>query len=90
MSYDAFRGNRRPSLGVELELQLVDAETMALRAAIEDVLNGVPEPMRRFFRACLLEGAVMRPGDAWALKDEFDGMLCRLYGPPTFHPLTMS
>ncbi len=50
---------------------------------------GVPEPMQRFLRACLLEGRRMRPDDAWKLLDEFDEMLRGLYGPPTFHHLTM-
>jgi hypothetical protein len=48
------------------------------------------EPMRRFVRACLLEGVRMRPGDAWALQDEFAGLLRRLYGPPKFHHLDMN
>lgn len=39
----AFRGNERFSLGVELELQLVDAHTGALTSAIDEVLARVPE-----------------------------------------------
>jgi len=38
-----FVPNDYPTLGVELELQLVDAETLALRSAIHDVLDGLPE-----------------------------------------------
>lgn len=37
-----FTPNDRPTLGVEVELQLVDARTMALRPAIEAVLAGLP------------------------------------------------
>ncbi len=40
-----FRGNRWPTLGVEIELQLVDARTMALRSAIGDVLAELPEAL---------------------------------------------
>jgi hypothetical protein len=54
------------------------------------VPEAVPAPMRRFFDACLLEGPRMRPDDAWALLEEFDELLERLYGPPKFHPLTMT
>ena len=49
----------------------------------------MPPPMQRFVRSCLLEGPAMRPGDAWQLLDEFDGLLRGLYGPPTFHHLDM-
>jgi hypothetical protein len=50
--------------------------------------DAVPAPMRSFFASCLLPGQRMRPDDAWALFDEFAGVLHRLYGPPRFHPLT--
>jgi serine/threonine protein kinase len=50
----------------------------------------VPVPMQHFFASCLLEGARMRPDDAWALADEFDELLRRLYGPPKFHELTLT
>jgi serine/threonine protein kinase len=50
----------------------------------------MPAPMRRFVSTCLLEAPRMRPGDAWELLDEFDELLRRLYGPPTFHPLTLT
>lgn len=37
-----FHPNPKPTLGVELELGLVDAETLALRSAILDVLDALP------------------------------------------------
>ena len=49
----------------------------------------VPAAMQRFFKSCLLEGARMRPADAWALLDEFDALLRQLYGPPKFHRFLM-
>jgi hypothetical protein len=52
--------------------------------------DAVPAPMRRFLETCLLEGAKMRPRDAWELLDEFDELLRQLYGPPKFHDLTMT
>jgi hypothetical protein len=50
----------------------------------------VPLPMRRFLGTCLLESPRMRPDDAWALQEDFDDLLHALYGPPTFHELTLT
>ena len=52
--------------------------------------EAVPPPMRRFLEACLLESASMRPDDAWALMEDFDELLYGLYGPPSFHELTLT
>jgi hypothetical protein len=52
--------------------------------------EAVPPPMRRFLNTCLLESASMRPDDAWALLEDFDDLLQALYGPPTFHELTLT
>jgi hypothetical protein len=52
--------------------------------------EAVPAPLRRFFEGCLLAGVTMRPHDAWALLEEFDELLRRLYGPPEFHLLTLN
>jgi hypothetical protein len=49
----------------------------------------VPLLMRRFIQSCLLDGARMRPHDAWAVLEDFDELLRRLYGPPKFHELTL-
>jgi serine/threonine protein kinase len=50
----------------------------------------IPPPMRQFFAGCLLEGPRMRPDDAWSVQDEFGDMLRRVFGPPTFVPLTLT
>lgn len=52
--------------------------------------QAVPLPMQRFVKTCLLESAAMRPDDAWALMEDFDDLLYALYGPPKFHPLTLT
>jgi len=54
------------------------------------VPDGVPRPMRRFFQTCLLDSPSMRPSDAWALIEDFDGMLRAIYGPPKFHELVLT
>ncbi|MCA9054814.1 MAG: glutamate--cysteine ligase, partial [Planctomycetaceae bacterium] len=41
-----FTRNETPSLGVEVELQLVDAETFELTSAIEPVLSRLPEELK--------------------------------------------
>ncbi len=45
MSAITFTRNERPTLGVEVELQLVDAESYELTPAIEAILTRVPEPL---------------------------------------------
>jgi serine/threonine protein kinase len=50
----------------------------------------VPAALQSFIHGCLLDGVRMRPQDAWELQDEFSALLCRLYGSPEFHPLTMT
>ncbi len=38
-----FTSNPRPTIGVELELGLVDAETMALRSSVSELLQSLPQ-----------------------------------------------
>ena len=51
MSDRSFHRNDWPTLGVELELQLVDAESMALKSASADVLAHLPGDLRGHERA---------------------------------------
>jgi len=58
MVFDEFQGSRWPSLGVELELQLVDAQSLALTSAIGEVLPAIPERFRdaiqpEFYDCCV-------------------------------------
>ncbi len=46
MSELRFRGNSWPTLGVEVELQLVDSRTMALRSAIAEILGDLPASLQ--------------------------------------------
>ena len=39
----SFQGNARHTLGVEVELQLVDRETLALANSVREILDRVPE-----------------------------------------------
>jgi carboxylate-amine ligase len=42
MTDRSFHRNDWPTLGVEVELQLVDAESMALKSAVAEVLADLP------------------------------------------------
>ena len=46
-----FVANERPSLGVEIELNLVDSQTMALRSAISEILAELPAGAGRLGQA---------------------------------------
>jgi carboxylate-amine ligase len=46
VSLYAFVSNSRPTLGVEIELNLVDERTMALRSGIFPILESLPEELR--------------------------------------------
>jgi carboxylate-amine ligase len=59
MSDEQFHRNEWPTLGVEVELQLVDAETMALRSAIGGVMARLPagllDSVKPEFMQCYVE-----------------------------------
>jgi carboxylate-amine ligase len=55
MSNYQFKVNDHPSLGVELELNLVDSETMALRSGIESILGTLPPTFQESVKPELLQ-----------------------------------
>ena len=59
MSEDGFAGNPWPTLGVEVELQLVDARTLGLRSGITEVLAdltpGLRDSVKPEFMQCYVE-----------------------------------
>jgi len=58
MSALVFTRNELPSIGVELELQLVDAESFALTNRIEDVLAALPEDLRDVVKPELMQSYI--------------------------------
>jgi glutamate---cysteine ligase / carboxylate-amine ligase len=50
-----FVSNPRPSLGVEIELDLVDSRTMALRSGASQILSEVPPELERSIKPELLQ-----------------------------------
>lgn len=55
MSELRFRGNRRPTLGVEIELQIVDARTMELKSGIGAILADLPTSLCEFVKPEFLQ-----------------------------------
>jgi len=54
-----------------------------------DLPPRVPRPIQALLRACLLPAPQRRPGDAWQVFEDFQGLLRALYGPPRFRPFHM-
>ena len=50
-----FTHNDYPTIGVEIELQIVDAETLALKSSITDILTAVPANMTDRFKPELMQ-----------------------------------
>ena len=51
----AFRSNDRPTIGIELELGIVDAQTMSLTSAIQPLIELLPEKRRIDFKPELMQ-----------------------------------
>jgi hypothetical protein len=54
-----------------------------------DLPASIPAPLQRFIIGILRLPHARRPGDAGALRQEFDELLQQLYGPRTFRELTI-
>jgi carboxylate-amine ligase len=55
MSPYKFVSNERPTLGVEIELQLVDAETLGLRSGINEILSRLPRALEATVKPELMQ-----------------------------------
>jgi len=58
MFSDGFQNNKLPTLGVELELQIIDPDTLALQPGIDLILDGLPAHLegsvkREFHASCV-------------------------------------
>ncbi|HID22020.1 MAG TPA: YbdK family carboxylate-amine ligase [Planctomycetaceae bacterium] len=58
MSALKFTRNEYPTIGVEIELQLLDAETLELSSAIDAILKRVPKDMNGFIKPELMQSYV--------------------------------
>lgn len=77
---EPFRRNDWPTLGVEVELQLVDKETMELKSAISDVLDQVPDDVRDSVKPEFLQCYVeLNTGVCRTVRDvesDLNGKIC--------------
>jgi carboxylate-amine ligase len=102
MAREPFRRNDWPTLGVEIELQLVDARTLSLRSAIADLLSALPPGLHNSvkpeFMQCYVEinsevgRTVGEVGDdlarkVCAVERAADGLGLRLFWAAT-HPFS--
>lgn len=53
-----FRSNDRPTIGVELELGLIDRDTMALSSSIDEVLSRIPDDLAPFCKPELMQSVL--------------------------------
>lgn len=74
-----FKANETHTLGVELELGLIDAETGALKSAIAPLLERLPEPVRQWCKPelmqCCVEIITDVCADVDAVKADLSGKL---------------
>ncbi|MEM7334489.1 MAG: hypothetical protein AAF490_20605 [Chloroflexota bacterium] len=57
--------------------------------ATKTVPTSVPKPIGAFLKACLIGSPHRRPQNSWALFDDFQEILQRLYGAPKFRPFSL-
>jgi len=58
MSKLTFHASSGPTLGIEIELALVDAETMALASGIQPILDRIPDPLKGNVKPELMQSCV--------------------------------
>lgn len=79
-----------PSPATDIYMASKCAVTLLGGHAATGVLpSTVPDPIKAFLQGCMLTAQSKRPHDAGALHEEFDELLLRLVGKPTYRPLAM-
>lgn len=84
MLENRFRGSSLPTVGVELELQLVDASTLALRDGIDAIFAEIPAELsswvRREFHTCCVEVATDVCASVDEIRRDLKAKLLRVAG----------
>jgi glutamate---cysteine ligase / carboxylate-amine ligase len=75
MSEPRFRGNPWPTLGVEVELQLVDSRSMALKSAIAEIRADLPAALRDSVKPEFMQCYVEINTDVCRTADEVEADL---------------
>lgn len=53
------------------------------------LVNPSDRHINQFLEGCTLTSPIQRPQNAWELKEEFDGLIERLWGPRSFRPFSI-
>jgi carboxylate-amine ligase len=84
MLNDHFHASSSPTLGVELELQIVDASTLALQDGVDGILAELPEELHRSvtreFHTCCVEISTEICSDIDAVRRDLKAKLRRVAG----------
>jgi carboxylate-amine ligase len=79
-----FRASSLPTLGVELELQLVDASTLTLRNGVDGILTEVPPTLsnsvKREFHSCCVEISTDVCANVDEVRRDLKSKLCLVAG----------
>jgi hypothetical protein len=62
---------------------------MAAKTLLWLLPANAPKELRTFFESCAASRLARRPDDAWALHEELDQLLLRLWGKPTYQALSL-
>jgi serine/threonine protein kinase len=82
--------NLLPTLGTDISMSAkCMIHLLGGDAERNTIPDSVPREMRMFLKGSTLPGK-RAPQDAWALLQEFDDLLFKLWGKRTFHPFKMS
>lgn len=89
-AWDASSATMYPNEVVNKE-PVTEATDLYMAAKTLEFMVGdeAPRALRAFIRGCTLESQSMRPYNAWVLREEYDGLIERLYGPRRFRPFTV-
>ena len=75
-----FTRNDRPTIGVEIELQLVDSDSFALANRIEDVLAALPDDLREVVKPELMQSYIeINTGVCETVADAREDLTARLH-----------
>lgn len=81
--------NEVPTFGMDINMSAkLMIHLLGGDAERNSIPDSVPHAMRMFIQGSILPGR-RAPQDAWALKQEFDDLLHKLWGERTFHPFKM-
>ncbi|MEO1996915.1 MAG: glutamate-cysteine ligase family protein, partial [Planctomycetaceae bacterium] len=77
----SFASNASPTIGVEIELQLVDSETLALSNSIEQVLDALPDDLAHAIKPELMQSYLeINTGICHTVREVRDDLRAKIEG----------